>query len=95
MRTRPFLTEFQHRISSGADLAKLAHAENAMTREGDKLLRYMKPIMVTEPWLVCHGTDGEQDVTAEIVRHSPEDKALGLKHGDLRGAFSPAQFIEE
>lgn len=89
------LQQFQKQIAAGADPAKIEHAEVIVTPEGDKLFRYMKPIMTGEPCLVCHGTDVKQDVKAEIARYYPEDKALGFKLGELRGAFSLAQLIGE
>lgn len=89
------LKRFQAEAATGADLAKLEHHEVVVTAEGDKLLRYMKAIPVTDMCLTCHGTDVKQDVKAEIARLYPEDKALGYKIGELRGAFSLIQVIEE
>lgn len=89
------LQQFQSQIAAGADPAKLEQAEIIVTPEGDKLFRFMKPIMMGEPCLVCHGTDIKQDVKAEIARYYPEDKAVGFKLGELRGAFSLAQLIGE
>jgi hypothetical protein len=89
------LQMFQAKAASGADPAKLEHHEIITTAEGDKLLRYMKAIPVAEMCLACHGTDVKQDVKAEIARLYPEDRALGYKVGDLRGAFSLIHLIEE
>ena len=86
---------FQSKLTAGAEAQKLEHFEVVTTAEGDKLLRYMKPIMIGETCLACHGTDLKQDVKSEIARYYPEDKAVGYKLGDLRGAFSLAQLIEE
>lgn len=86
---------FQTKLGAGADPQKLEHFEVVTTAEGDKLLRYMKPIMITDTCLACHGTDVKQDVRSEIARYYPEDKATGYKLGELRGAFSLAQLIEE
>ncbi len=86
---------FQTKMASGVDPAKLDHYEIITTAEGDKLFRYMRPIVMGELCLACHGTDVKQEVKAEIARYYPEDKALGFKLGELRGAFSLAQLIEE
>lgn len=86
---------FQAKIAGGTDPLRLEHYEVTTTAEGEKLFRYMKPIMTTELCLGCHGNDVKQDVKAEIARYYPEDKALGYKLGELRGAFSLAQFIED
>lgn len=92
---RKVLGLFQSQIGSGADASKLEYAETVTTAEGDKLFRYMKPIMTGETCLSCHGTDVKPDVKAEIARYYPEDKAIGFKLGEFRGAFSLVQLIAE
>ncbi len=89
------LVLFQTKVAAGNDIAKLEHSEVIVTPEGDKQFRYMKAIPVIETCLVCHGNDVKHDVKAEIARIYPEDKAIGYKLGDLRGAFSLIQIIEE
>ncbi len=86
---------FQDKIASGADPAKLEFHEVITTAEGDKLFRYMRPIMMADMCTTCHGTDLKQDVKAEIARYYPDDKAVGFKLGEMRGAFSLAQLIED
>lgn len=92
---RGVLQTFQARVASGSDPARLEHFEVVMTAEGDKLFRYMRGIPVGEICLACHGTDLKQDVKAELTRYYPDDKATGYKLGELRGAFSLIQLIEE
>jgi hypothetical protein len=57
---------------------------------GTKSLRYMKPIVIKPPCMVCHGQVGEIDDTVLDSIHSkyPGDQAIGYKVGDLRGAFT-------
>ena len=86
---------FQSQIAAGGDPAKLEFSETVTTAEGDKLFRFMKPIMTGEMCLTCHGSDVKPDVKAEITRYYPEDKAVGFKLGELRGAFSLAQLIAD
>lgn len=86
---------FQNKIAAGADPAKLEFHEVITTAEGDKLFRYMRPIMMADMCMTCHGTDVKQDVKAEIARYYPDDKAIGFKLGEMRGAFSLAQLIED
>lgn len=86
---------FQKQAKDGADVAKLEFSEIVVTPEGDKLFRYMKAIPTAEMCLACHGTDIKTDVKAEIQRTYPDDKATGFKLGELRGAFSVLQVIEE
>ncbi len=89
------LQTFQAQALNGADVAKLEHYEIITTAEGDKMFRYMRGIPVGEKCLACHGTDVKQDVKAEIARLYPEDKAIGYKLGEMRGAFSLVQLISE
>ena len=86
---------FQTQIAAGGDPARLEFSETVTTAEGDRLFRYMKPIMMADMCLGCHGTDVKLDVKAEIARYYPEDKAMGFKLGELRGAFSLVQLLEE
>lgn len=86
---------FQTKLAGGAEPSKLEHHEVIITPEGDKLFRYMRPIMTGEMCLTCHGTDVKQEVKAEIARYYPEDKAIGFRLGEMRGAFSLAQLIED
>lgn len=89
------LLQFQSQIGTGPDASKAEISEIVTTAEGDRLFRYMKPIMMADICLACHGTDIKPDVKAEITRYYPEDKATGFKLGELRGAFSLVQLIEE
>ena len=55
-----------------------------------RVFRYMKPILVGELCLSCHG---EHATMKELVNDAirvryPNDKAFGYKAGDLRGAVS-------
>jgi len=65
--------------------------------EGDyKYLRYLKPIIVQAECLNCHGGQSEimPDVENLIAQNYPDDKAVGYKTGDLRGAVSIKKVIE-
>jgi len=71
------------------------HAE--VVQEGEfKYLRYLKPILVQAECLNCHG--GETDIIPEakqlIAQKYSDDKAVGYKIGDLRGAVSLKKVIE-
>lgn len=89
------LNSFQAKAAGGSDPGRLEYFEVVTTAEGDKLFRYMRGIPVGEICLSCHGTELKQDVRAELTRYYPEDKATGYKLGELRGAFSLIQLIEE
>jgi len=71
------------------------HAE--IVREGEfKYLRYLKPILVQAECLNCHGSENEimPEVKQLISQAYPDDKAVGYKIGDLRGAVSLKKAVE-
>jgi hypothetical protein len=65
--------------------------------EGDyNYLRYMKPIIVQAECLSCHGSQTEMmpEVRNRITQNYPNDKAVGYKTDDLRGAVSIKKVVE-
>jgi Protein of unknown function (DUF3365) len=88
------LEAFVKRIASGADGKTLEAYDVTVTKEGQKLFRYMRPIMMGEMCLSCHGPNVAQDVKAEIARTYTDDKAVGFNLGELRGAFTLVQELE-
>lgn len=55
----------------------------------DNHYKVYKPILMGGLCLQCHGTDNTRNKEAynEILKHFPNDKAIGYKMKDLRGAF--------
>lgn len=53
-------------------------------------LLYMKPVVVQELCLKCHGSDAQipADVKKILAANYPKDKAIRYKIGDVRGAVS-------
>jgi hypothetical protein len=73
------------------DKQELPSESIQVVREGGtKSLRYMKPIVIKQPCMMCHGQVGEIDdaVLDSIHTKYPGDQAIGYKVGDLRGAFT-------
>lgn len=49
--------------------------------------KFYKPLFINKPvCLACHGDVQNEKLKAEILNRYPEDKAMGYKMGDLRGA---------
>lgn len=88
------LEAFQKEIALGSDARKMEIYDVAVTSEGQSLFRYMRPIIMGEPCLVCHGPNVAQDVKSEIAQYYPDDKATGYNLGELRGAFSMIQQLD-
>lgn len=88
------LEKFAKDIAGGADPKKLEVYAVTTTKEGQRLFRYMRPIMMGEQCLGCHGTDVKGDVKSEIAKSYPDDKTIGYSLGELRGAFSLIQQLD-
>jgi Protein of unknown function (DUF3365) len=85
---------FLKQLAAGGDHKTLEMFDVVTTKEGQRLFRYMKPIMTGELCLGCHGPAMPQDIKLEIARNYPEDKATGFSLGEMRGAFSIVQEVE-
>jgi len=57
---------------------------------GESVLRLVRPILVAQPCLTCHGETGsiQPDVLERIRVNYPEDRATGYSLGDFRGLVS-------
>lgn len=58
--------------------------------DGQRVLRWLKPIVLAEMCLLCHGDpEGFQPEVRELLAERyPDDEAVGYEAGDLRGAIS-------
>ncbi len=95
--------DFEKRILNQFELLQQNKKLNNKTEfaeiitEGDyKYFRYLKPIIVQAECLNCHGseTDIMPEVKNLIAQNYPDDKAIGYKPGELRGAVSIKKVIE-
>ena len=87
------LQNFDQRRQEGENPAGIEHYE-AVEHEGEKVFRYMKAIPTAELCVVCHGSDIDPLVDAQLQELYPEDKARGYKPGDIRGAFTIIQPLD-
>ncbi len=64
---------------------------------GEKKYRYYQPLQIGKPCLKCHGAREsiDPDVLASLQENYPDDRALGYKEGDFRGAVRVEIVIEE
>lgn len=58
--------------------------------DGSFQLHYIRPIVVAEPCLACHGEPSSFDLAVRrvLATRYPQDAATGYRVGDLRGAIS-------
>ena len=85
---------FQKRLAAGEDHRTMELFEVQQTREGQSIFRYMRPIVMHEPCLACHGPQVAADVKSEIAQYYPDDKAVGFNLNELRGAFTLVQQLD-
>lgn len=80
---------FEKQLASGVNPKTLEKFE-IVKLDGKDTIRYMKPVMTAEVCLNCHGSDKQisEGVKAKLAELYPNDKAIGFKKGDMRGAFS-------
>ncbi len=87
------LERFSQKIAGGADPATL-EAWTIISRDGEKQVRWMKPIITGAPCLACHGEAVAPELRAAIDERYPGDMATGFGLGDLRGAFTVARPLD-
>jgi len=87
------LEQFEHRKAEGEAVKTIEYSETTQ-HNGNKVFRYMKAIPTDDVCLMCHGEQISQDLSAELNKLYPNDKATGFKKGDIRGAFSVVKILE-
>ena len=79
------------------DLARLTREGHAagerhvvVEQDGQRVLRYMKPLVTAPMCLNCHGAaeDLAPQIRELLAHRYPEDRAIGYRKGDIRGAIS-------
>lgn len=78
--------DFQSKFAQGQAANALVSVQRAGLPPG-VALRFAKGIAVQPACLTCHGSEVAAPVRDAIHRHYPDDKATGLRVGDLRGAL--------
>jgi hypothetical protein len=89
------LKEFEQMKKEG-ELTTGTEYFEIITENDYQYLRYMKPIKIGAACLKCHGNEGNipPEVKELITKRYPDDKAVGYKNGDLRGAVSIKKLID-
>ncbi len=87
------LNNFQKQADAGSNIKTLAYSEIVTDKQGRKVFRMMKAIPTGEKCLACHGSKIKPEISAQLDKLYPQDKARGFSKGDLRGAFSLQKFL--
>lgn len=90
------LGEFAERAAKGEAFASMTHGEMVTEPDG-RYYRFMKPITVQPQCLLCHGPSDEipEGIRNVLKKQYPFDAATGYKAGELRGAVSIKQPLDE
>ncbi|MDO9073019.1 MAG: DUF3365 domain-containing protein [Rubrivivax sp.] len=86
---RAALEDFDRRAAAGEPLARLERAET-VEKDGRTVQRYMRALPTIDLCMNCHGTpDRVTDaVTARLKSLYPDDRAVGYRVGEIRGAMT-------
>jgi hypothetical protein len=89
------LKTFEERAAKGEKLKDMAHFE-VVEEPAGRSLRYMKAIGTAPQCLACHGSAEQivDPVRARIETLYPHDRAVNYTAGELRGAVSIKQPLE-
>lgn len=86
------LQTFKARQTEGAEPSELVWQEFVGAGE-DRELRYMKAIITDGLCLQCHGDTIAPEIRAKLDELYPNDRAVGYREGDVRGAFVVTQVV--
>ena len=90
------LLEFEQRAAQGEKFDDMTQVEVVEEPSG-KSLRFMKAIGLAPQCVVCHGSPDQipDSVRAELDAMYPHDRAVNYRPGDLRGAVSIKQPLDD
>jgi len=90
------LQDFQRRAAEGEGFDTMTYYE-VVEEPGGRSLRFMKAIGVAPQCLMCHGSTEQiaEPLRVQLQTLYPHDRAVGYQAGDLRGAVSIKQPLDE
>ena len=86
---RATLEDFDRRAAAKESPATLERAE-LVQEDGKPVMRYMRALPTAELCTQCHGTPERLSaaVTAQLKTLYPDDRAVGYRVGEIRGAIT-------
>lgn len=90
------LKDFEKRAAQGQKFETMSHYE-VVEEPAGKYLRFMKAIGTAPKCLACHGSAEQipQPIHTQLQSLYPHDRAINYKVGDLRGAVSIKQPLDD
>ena len=76
-----------------SDTSRICGHHEVVTEPAGQYFRFMKPILVQQKCLFCHGSRDQmpEPIRMLLKKHYPFDVATGYKAGELRGTVSIKQ----
>ena len=90
------LQQFAKGLANGEKPADMEFVQAVKAGSGSRMeLRFAKPIVMQPMCVACHGTPEQisPEVQAKLKALYPDDRAVGYKPGELRGAIVVSRFI--
>lgn len=87
------LETFRERTTAGEAAAGLEHSE-VVEQGGRRVFRQLLAIPMGELCLGCHGESLAPEVQRAVGALYPEDRAVGFRLGEVRGAFTLSRDLE-
>lgn len=87
------MQSFEQRHGDG-DKFKSLFNQDIVEVNGKASFRFMQAIETKPVCLTCHGDNVVAPIAEKIAELYPNDKAVGFKLGDIRGAFSVVQPLD-
>jgi hypothetical protein len=86
---RATLEDFDRRAAANEPAGKLERAD-VVQEDGRAVQRYMRALPTIELCTTCHGTPDRLSaaVSARLKEFYPDDRAVGYRVGDIRGAIT-------
>jgi len=88
------MLSFEQRHSDGDKFKKLFN-QDVTEVNGKASFRYIQAIETQGMCLACHGDNIAPAIADKISQLYPTDSAIGFKEGDIRGAFSIIQPLDQ
>ncbi len=84
---RQQMEQMSFMLDAGVDPGTMEIAE-IVTESDTKVFRWMRPILMTDSCLACHGEAIDPRVKLLLGQEYPQDEATGYSAGQLGGAYS-------
>lgn len=69
---------------------------SAIVKEGDqKLLRWMRPLVMDEPCMTCHGDNADPRILKLLAQEYTLDEATGYYETEIGGAYSVTKVLTD